>query len=158
MSRSVFCCWLLLLLSALSFGLPSHAASNLSVTKREYVCLAKNIYYEARGEPLIGRIAVAFVVLNRAQVSSTRLNLCDVVYKRCQFSWTCARKYAIVEEDAWVDAQKVAGAVLQKGNKIKDPTHGARFYHRIELNPRWTRDFKFAIRYGDHLFYPKGAE
>tara|TARA_R110002051_G_scaffold226325_2_gene289031 strand:+ start:284 stop:526 length:243 start_codon:yes stop_codon:yes gene_type:complete len=29
-------------------------------------CLAQNIYFEARGEPMIGKVAVGHVVLNRA--------------------------------------------------------------------------------------------
>ena len=37
----------------------------VKATKSELLCLAKNIYYEARGEPLQGKIAVAQVTLNR---------------------------------------------------------------------------------------------
>lgn len=149
----------LLLCLLLTYSSPTIAGNTeLTVTQKEYNCLAENIYYEARGEPLIGRIAVAYVVINRANSTPTRSNLCGIIYKPCQFSWTCARKHGTKEEDAWIESKKVAYAILQKGSMIVDPTHGARFYHRVELNPRWTLGFKFAIRFGDHIFYPRSAE
>jgi N-acetylmuramoyl-L-alanine amidase len=41
-------------------------------------CLAEAIYYEARGEPIIGQIAVAQVVLNRARSGRWPGTLCGV--------------------------------------------------------------------------------
>jgi N-acetylmuramoyl-L-alanine amidase len=51
-------------------------------------CLAENIYREARGEPFLGKIAVAQVVINRTQSSKYPSSICKVVFQQGQFSWT----------------------------------------------------------------------
>ena len=59
-------------------------------------CMALNIYHEARGEPIEGKIAVGHVVLNRAASRRFPGQICAVVKQggenrryRCQFSWWC---------------------------------------------------------------------
>lgn len=129
----------------------------LSVSYEEYTCLAENIYHEARGEPAVGRIGVGFVVLNRVRSRHYRNTICGVVHARSQFSWTMVRYIRPPSGDGWRDAKKVAFALLQKGSTIKDPTYGALYYHKVGIFPRWTKGFRYAIRLGDHIFYPKGA-
>src|SRR5574341_488621 len=51
----------------------------------EVICLAMNIYYEARSDPVEGRLAVAWVTVNRARVART--SICYEVFKPWQFSW-----------------------------------------------------------------------
>jgi len=62
----------------------------------EIRCLALNIYFEARGEPESGQVAVGHVVMNRVASSRFPGTVCDVVQQggslrrnRCQFSWWC---------------------------------------------------------------------
>lgn len=50
------------------------------------MCMALAIYYEAQGEPLRGKQAVAEVVNNRSVTWNK--GTCDVVFQRGQFSWT----------------------------------------------------------------------
>lgn len=42
-------------------------------------CLAQNIYHEARGEPMVGKVAVAHVVLNRAADRRWPARICSVI-------------------------------------------------------------------------------
>ena len=58
-------------------------------------CLALNVYYEARSEPMDGQYAVAHVVLNRVANDAFPDDACKVVKQgyhkgrhRCQFSGT----------------------------------------------------------------------
>ena len=48
---------------------------------QEAVCLAKNIYFEARGESLAGKLAVAKVTLNRTKHEDFPDSVCKVVYQ-----------------------------------------------------------------------------
>jgi hypothetical protein len=69
---------------------------SLTVSEEEFICLALNDYFEARGESLAGRLAVAKVVMNRAMDKRYPKNVCAVIKQnksrlsnRCQFSWYC---------------------------------------------------------------------
>ena len=54
----------------------------------EAFCLAKNIYFEAGNQPLIGKVAVSHVVLNRVDSSLYPDTICDVVYQsRWRINW-----------------------------------------------------------------------
>ena len=107
---------------------------SLTVSKSEFICLALNDYFEARGESLAGRLAVTTVVLNRAMDPRFPANLCSVIKQnknrallhRCQFSWTCdGRSDTPHNNIAWHRSLKLAAAVLQKDSSLVDPTGGA---------------------------------
>ena len=67
------------------------------VRNKQLDCLARNIYYEAGGEPFEGKVAVAQVTVNRAASGQFPNDICRVVYQKnivydkvlCQFSWYC---------------------------------------------------------------------
>lgn len=122
------------------------------------MCLADNIYFEARGEPIEGKIAVAEVTLNRVIDDNFPNTICEVVHEggeirnRCQFSWYCdGRPEIIVNKRAWKEAFDLSLAFT----KIKrtDITNGALFYHSTEVAPAWARRMEHTITIGDHLFY-----
>ena len=70
------------------------------------VCLAKNIYFEARDQGLASKMAVSLVVLNRVRHKQYPSTICEVIYQgptyswksdfpvrnKCQFSWYCDGK------------------------------------------------------------------
>jgi len=64
--------------------------------KTQVECLAENIYFEAGHESDEGKIAVAFVTLNRVNSGRFENNICGVVKQKtgntCQFSWYCEDK------------------------------------------------------------------
>ena len=53
----------------------------------DHVCMAKNIYFEARNESLQGKMAIALVTLQRVKDYRYPNTVCDVVYENKQFSW-----------------------------------------------------------------------
>ena len=59
-----------------------------SIQASEIECLAKNIYFESRGEPEAGQFMVGFVTLNRMRDERWPNTICKVVYQRNQFEWT----------------------------------------------------------------------
>ncbi len=122
-------------------------------------CLALNIYWEAKSEPLLGQVAVAAVTLNRVMDPAFPKTICDVVRQggakrlhKCHFSWVCdGRKDTPREEYAWRQALSLASAALLSG--LPDPTRGALWYHADYVRPWWSRDMREAVRIGRHIFY-----
>lgn len=124
------------------------------------LCLAMNIYHEARGQPILGQYAVALVTMNRAK---DREKVCSTVFAPMQFSWTngTARKtkggWLIApslkpkEDHAWWVANRIALMTLE--GRMIDITKGASHYHNLSVKPDWTFGRKPVHRLGSHIFY-----
>lgn len=114
------------------------------------MCLALNIYHEARGEPLEGQIAVAMVTMNRADWQTS--GICQVVYERNQFSWTNrVSRFPPQEHDAWTKAKRVATRVIE--GRHDDITYGATHFHSRAVRPVWRNSLKKTATIGQHVFY-----
>lgn len=111
------------------------------------LCLALNVYHEARGEPIEGQIAVAHVTNNRAR--NNPKNYCRVVYDRKQFSWTSAPGPVDKRSSAW----QTAVAVAKSFKLFPDRSRGATFFHTVRAKPKWRHSMKLTQRIGNHVFY-----
>lgn len=109
------------------------------------LCLAFNIYHEARGEPLDGQLAVAAVTLNRVLDPRWPDDVCKVVYQPKQFSWTTSP--APIRN---MEAFATALAVAQEAEP--DPTFGTH-YHSVTVAPSWATKLALLGEIGDHRFY-----
>ena len=122
-------------------------------------CLALNVYFEARGEPFIGKIAVAHVVLNRMRDRRFPASACMVVQQgndrvrhNCQFSWWCDGKSDRPRHrTAWATSLAVAKEVYWGFSE--DPTRGALWYHADYVDPSWNDVFVQTRIIGKHIFY-----
>lgn len=128
---------------------------------KELICLAKNIYFESRGEPKRGQLAVAYVTMNRVNDHRFHNSVCEVVHAKkkvkgkyvCQFSWVCEGKKKITDWAAFGKAKILAHKVITRYNDNHDPTNGALFFHTKQVRPSWSRAFKKVVTIGDHIFY-----
>ena len=125
-------------------------------------CLAQAIYFEARGEPYEGQIAVAQVVMNRVADPRWPSAVCDVVFQderrrhKCQFSFACDGRSDRPREDlAWVNALKLAR--MAKAGPLRDLTGQATHYHALHVRPFWASAFKPTVTIGQHRFYRAGS-
>ncbi len=144
------------------------------------LCMAKNIYHEARSDNVAGMYAVADVVLNRVQDSRYPNTVCDVVYQgpvreswktkndpdlpddqriyypkrhMCQFSWYCDGKSDDVhDETAWALSQEIAYKIMND-RKHRGITEGSTHYHATYVNPKWSKELTTVGRIGSHIFY-----
>ena len=125
----------------------------------ELECLALTIYFEARGESDVGKVAVGHVVMNRAQHPLFPRKVCQVVRQggdklrhRCQFSWWCdGRSDRPLDRQAWSKSQALARRVYW--DYSLDPTAGALWYHADYVLPRWRHDLTRGPKIGRHVFY-----
>lgn len=127
------------------------------------MCLAMNIYHEARGEPLVGQVAVAHVTLNRKESPRYPDTICDVVHQgvykngvpvlhKCQFSWWCDGKSdEAKDENLWFESINVANQVYF--GVIPDITEGALHYHTTDIKPYWADSYKIVATIENHIFY-----
>jgi spore germination cell wall hydrolase CwlJ-like protein len=122
-------------------------------------CLAEAVYFEARGEQVMGQIAVAQVILNRAFSGKYPSTVCGVVYQNahrhlaCQFTFACdGIRDVIREPDMWVRAKKIAAEMLD--GKLWLPEVGkATHYHATYVHPGWVSEMKKMHKLGVHIFY-----
>ena len=144
---------------------PKSPAELLSLTgaarAKHEKCLADAIYFEARGEPVRGQMAVAQVVINRVFSGYYPGNVCGVVYQstrrhrrlRCQFSFTCdGIPDRVTEPDAWDRAKHIARDALD-GNFWLNDIGKATHYHARWVYPRWVHEMRRLDRIGVHTFY-----
>lgn len=123
------------------------------------MCLALNVYHEARSDDMLGQYAVAHVVMNRVQHDRWPDDVCSVVHQgyhkgkhKCQFSWYCDGKSDTPHDpEAWAWAVLVAYDVLQ--SRVPDPTYDATHYHATYVKPYWADHYKQTVTLGSHIFY-----
>ena len=112
------------------------------------LCLAMNVYYEARGEHPRGRVAVAQVTMARAKKPG---NVCPTVYAAKQFAWTERKGVAPRDGKAWRSAVNIARRVL--AGDLRDVTGGATHFHHVNARPRWAKKLTRVATIGEHIFY-----
>lgn len=119
---------------------------------QETICMAKTIYWEARGESYEGKLGVAGVVLNRVAHNSFPETICKVVYQGSptQFSKEITKRSRINEKKAWQDSLDLAGRIVNKQVKIK-PTFTALYFDSIKAKPPKGLVLHRVI--GNHKFY-----
>jgi len=125
-------------------------------------CLAKAVYFEARGEPLDGQLAVAQVILNRVKSPKFPNTICEVVFQnethkhRCQFSFACdGVSDTPFEGEAWELAKRVSFVALS--GRWEDITFGAKNYHAVYVRPAWSDGLVETSQHGRHIFYRDGG-
>jgi spore germination cell wall hydrolase CwlJ-like protein len=122
-------------------------------------CLADAVYFEARGEPIRGQMAVAQVVINRVFSGYYPHNICGVVYQNahrrfhCQFTFACdGLPERVSEPVAWERAKHIARDALD-GNFWLNDVGKATHYHARWVHPWWVHEMRRLDRIGVHTFY-----
>jgi N-acetylmuramoyl-L-alanine amidase len=136
-------------------------ADALAAEARELACLARNVYFEARGEPEAGQYAVAEVTLNRRGAARYPDTICEVVHQKNwdplrgryvgAFSWTEFDVLPAPRGDEWARAQKVAEDVYFR--RAAPRLQGALYFHASYIKPAWAKEKTPVARIGRHVFY-----
>lgn len=120
-------------------------------------CLARSVYWEAKGGASADMEAVASVVMNRLGHEGFPDTVCAVVKQgsekhACQFSWWCDGRSDQVEEDApYAIAKEIARKALNQ--ELTDRTHGAMYFHGKNVSPDCAKDYIKTAETGKFLFY-----
>jgi len=136
------------------------------------MCLALNMYWEAKNQSMVGQVAVGQVVMNRVQDSRFPNTVCEVVYQgehrpswkdptkehpvrhRCQFSWYCDGKSDDVHNNSvYQNIYTLTELIINGTIHSIDITEGATHYHADYVMPSWARTKTKTIEIEDHIFY-----
>jgi len=121
-------------------------------------CVASAIYFEARGEPVEGQAAVAWVIYHRTVTNGYPGTACGVTHEdehrkyQCQFSFMCDGLREDVHDD-WAYAKALMVTMLTAGGFIPDPTGGATHYHATRVRPWWAAELQQTTQIKSHIFY-----
>jgi N-acetylmuramoyl-L-alanine amidase len=122
-----------------------------TLSGREQECLAGAIYFESKGEPLLGQLAVAQVIINRAKSGRFPASICGVVFQRSQFSFVRGGRFPPIARGShqWKEAVGTAKVAMQG---LHDSSVGtALFFHARYVSPGWKLARLGTI--GNHVFY-----
>ena len=136
----------------------------------ELICLAMNIYHEARNQSIAGQMAVALVTINRVNDHRYPNTICEVVMEgptrvswadktkeypikhRCQFSWYCDGLSDTVKDfDTFMEITKLADIIMTQF--VVDITDGATHYHADYVKPAWAAKKTRTTKIDNHIFY-----
>lgn len=116
--------------------------------------LARAVVFEARGESLTGKIAVASVILNRVDDSRFPDTIREVLHQPFQFSFIRDMQYQTTpDKKDWTKAYSIAYDV--KHGTLDRVTDATFYLNPSNLNelPRWAREFRHVATIGNHHFY-----
>jgi spore germination cell wall hydrolase CwlJ-like protein len=132
--------------------------------EKQVQCLADTAFFEAAGEPLKSKEAVAMVVMNRVSSGKFPESVCGVVNQKVngavQFSWVrmshkkqLQRKH--LYNEAYTESREVAHEVYHNFKQLKDHTKGATYYHAkyVKKKALGIRKLQLVAKIGQHVFY-----
>ena len=141
------------LADASSLGELVDAMSDDASLSRELECLAGAIYFESRGEPLTGQLAVGQVIVNRSESGVFPSDYCGVVFQRSQFSFVRGGTMPRIDRGsaAWHRASAIA-RIAHEG--LWDSQAGdALYFHARYVKPSWSRTKIARATIDSHIFY-----
>ena len=124
----------------------SSGSSSGSYSSSDEYLLAKCVYAEARGEPYVGQVAVAAVVLNRVRSASFPNTIAGVIYQ--PWAFTCVN-------DGQINLSPDNNAIKAAKDALNgwDPTNGCLYYYNPATATSswiWSRPVMLSI--GKHNF------
>ncbi len=127
------------------------AAQDSSVSGDTLRCLAGAIWFESKGEPLSGQLAVAQVILNRVKSGRFPADICSVVTQRGQFSFVRGGRIPAIDEarETWRTAVAVARVAI---DKAWDTVAGTALYFNARGRSPGAGIRRIAV-IGNHFFY-----
>lgn len=146
-----------------AYSTPVESAVELAAVQygRDQYCLAEAMYHEARSEGIVGKKAVAEVILQRVRSRYYPNTVCAVVYegtergdKRCQFSYACDGSLEdAIEPKAWERSSRLASRIMAGSVKLGGQTDRAIAYHTVAVSPEWAAGMVRTGQIGNHIFY-----
>lgn len=116
----------------------------------EMECLATAVYFESKGEPLDGQLAVAQVILNRVEDGRFGGSICGVVKAPKQFSFVKGGAMPTPTNTAQWETAKAIALIATSGSWpeiVPDATH----FHATRVSPGWK--LRRVATVGQHVFY-----
>ncbi len=132
--------------TAKAMGISVSAGTNSSYTNNDTYLLAKAVYSEARGEPYVGQVAIAAVILNRVKSSAFPNTVAGVIYQPWAFT-------AVHDGQFELEPNATAYQAARDALNGWDPTYGSIYYYNPQTATNtWIRSRKVTTTIGKHVF------
>lgn len=134
-------------LAAMGISSGSAQSSNsVSASSANVELLARIIYGEARGEPYVGQVAIAAVVLNRVEDSRFPKTIAGVVYQSGAFD-------AVSDGQINYTPNQTAYQAARDALNGWDPTYGSIYYYNpATATNKWIKTLPITVSIGKHVF------
>ena len=117
-----------------------------SVTSSDIYLLEKCVHAEARGEPYVGQVAVAAVILNRVKDAAFPNTISGVVYQPWAFT-------AVNDGQINLEPNSTAYQAAQDALNGWDPTYGCLYYYNpTTATSKWIFSRQTVVTIGKHVF------
>jgi len=121
-------------------------SSHLGLSDQDLNLMANAVYGESRGEPYVGQIAVAAVILNRVQSASFPNTVSGVIFQPGAFT-------AVADGQIWLTPNDVAKKAVQDALNGYDPSGGCLYYFNPETaTSKWIWSRPQVKQIGKHIF------
>lgn len=132
---------------AMLFSTPAFSSNYSS---RDVECMAKNIYFEARGEGLEGMLMVAEVTINRSENEKFPSTICGVVNERGQFGWV-AKNPGIANRQQYQEIYNLSERILNGQQTMRNTS--ALYFKRTGSRSSFHNSRPHVVTVGNHEFY-----
>lgn len=129
-------------------------STKIKLSKQDYDCLTKNIYFESGVESLEGKVAVAQITFNRLNDGRWGDTVCKVVYAKHQFSWTKDKNKLkeIPKGKLWEESLLAANRYLN-GTRLYSLNNSTHYHADWIDTPKWALVKNPVEQIGQHIFY-----
>ncbi len=132
--------------TAKAMGISVSAGTSSNYTNNDTYLLAKAVYSEARGEPYVGQVAIAAVILNRVKSSAFPNTVAGVIYQPWAFT-------AVHDGQFELEPNATAYQAARDALNGWDPTYGSIYYYNPQTATNtWIRSRKVTTTIGKHVF------
>lgn len=125
---------------------PSSSSSSSGYSSSDLYLLARCVYGESRGEPYVGQVAVAAVVLNRVKSAAFPNSISGVIYQ--PYAFTC-----VSDGQLYLEPDQSAYNAARDAMNGWDPTNGCLYYYNpATATSAWIWSRPIMLQIGRHNF------
>lgn len=125
---------------------PSSSSSSGGYSSSDLYLLARCVYGESRGEPYVGQVAVAAVVLNRVKSAAFPNSISGVIYQ--PYAFTC-----VSDGQLYLEPDQSAYNAARDAMNGWDPTNGCLYYYNpATATSAWIWSRPIMLQIGRHNF------
>lgn len=124
----------------------SSSSSSGGYSSSDLYLLARCVYGESRGEPYVGQVAVAAVVLNRVKSAAFPNSISGVIYQ--PYAFTC-----VSDGQLYLEPDQSAYNAARDAMNGWDPTNGCLYYYNpATATSAWIWSRPIMLQIGRHNF------
>lgn len=121
-------------------------SSNLGLSEQDLKIMANAVHGEARGEPYIGQVAVAAVILNRVKSASFPNTVSGVIFQPGAFT-------AVADGQIWLTPDESSKKAVKDALNGWDPSGGCIYYFNpVTATSKWIWSRQQIKTIGKHIF------